>query len=527
VAITVNAVNDAPVALDYAIYTNEGASTLVQILSGVIDVDGDVLTISITALPLHGDVVVNANGSLTYSPDPDFFGTDSFEYTVSDANGGLSSAVISITLGSVNDAPVSTSASATVQEDAPAEIELHTSDADDDVLTMVIVSPPAHGTLEIISTDGFVVLYTPAENYNGTDSFSYQVTDGWSYSEVATVSIVVVGANDLPVAADDEAKTKKKKTVQIGVLENDTDPDSVLYVLSVGEPGHGSVQIGPDGKTLIYTPNGWFLGTDSFTYTISDGVYSSTATVEVTVYAKSDGDDDDDGDDDSNGDDDDNDDNGNGDDDGNDNTDDGEGDGSGGGDGNEGDGNEGDDGNDETNEENEEGQSPIGDCVEEEDHDFGFEAECEDADKGRGFTAGAGWITLSEDAQILDDEAEENVVFGFIGKYLKNDPDPRGITLLHVHSADFTFFSMSHDSLVVDGAKAQFGGTGRVNGESGYSFMITVIDDRLSDEVDDDTLRIKIWNTLSGVVVVDSMPGAPDDADPTSEVSGFVFILKK
>jgi hypothetical protein len=182
----------------------------------------------------------------------------------------------------VNTAPVAEDQSVTTNEDTATKITLGASDVDGDDLSYTIVSEQAHG---ILPGSGANVTYTPNNNYNGTDSFTFKVYDGTSDSNTATVNITVNAVNDAPVATDDTAETDEDTALNdIAVLTNDTDVDGdSLGVSSVTQPSHGSASL-VNGK-VNYTPAANYNGPDSFTYTVSDGNNggTDTATVNITV----------------------------------------------------------------------------------------------------------------------------------------------------------------------------------------------------------------------------------------------------
>ncbi len=133
-------------------------------------------------------------------------GPDSFSYTVGDGNGGSATATVTVTVTGVNDGPVAVDDAATTAEDTATTVAVLTNDTDldGDTLAVSSVSTPAHGTAVV---EGLAVLYTPAANYNGPDSFTYTVGDGNGGSATATVTVTVTGVNDGPVAVDDAATT--------------------------------------------------------------------------------------------------------------------------------------------------------------------------------------------------------------------------------------------------------------------------------------------------------------------------------
>jgi len=186
--------------------------------------------------------------------------------------------------GPANSAPVATDDAATAAEDGQVTVDVlaNDTDADGDALAVATVGSPAHGAA-VIDASGSVV-YTPAPNFWGSDSFTYEVTDG-STTATATVSVEVTAVNDAPVAVDDSASTDESTQVTVPVLDNDSDVDGdALAVTAVGPASHGTTAV--YAGSVTYTPASGFAGADSFTYDVSDGHGgSATATVVVTVAA--------------------------------------------------------------------------------------------------------------------------------------------------------------------------------------------------------------------------------------------------
>ena len=280
VTITINGVNDLPLAVDDTANTEEDMSRVINVRGNDSDVDGDTLTVTVTGIPANGAAVTDGD-TVTYTPDADFFGTDVFTYTVSDGNGGLATASITVTVGAVNDPPLAANEVTTTDEDTAMFVNVlnMVSDTDGDTVSVVAVTDPAHGTAVI---QGNQILYTPDANYNGPDSFDYTVSDG-SLTSTGTINVTVNPVNDLPTAHDDAAETERDTAVTIPILTNDADPvegDS-LTIVSVGTPVYGTAVI--NGGVIVYTPASGFTGVDTFSYTISDGTDTATATVTVTV----------------------------------------------------------------------------------------------------------------------------------------------------------------------------------------------------------------------------------------------------
>ena len=284
VTVTVAEVNDAPVAVDDAASTGEDTAVTLDPRSNDSDADADALTVSAVSDPANGSAVIEADGTVTYTPDANFSGTDTFTYTVSDGRGGTDTATVTVTVAEVNDPPVAVDDAASTGEDTAVTLDPRSndSDADADALTVSAVSDPANGSA-VIEADG-TVTYTPDANFSGTDTFTYTVSDGRGGTDTATVTVTVAEVNDPPVAVDDAASTGEDTAVTLDPRSNDSDADAdALTVSAVSDPANGSAVIEADG-TVTYTPDANFSGTDTFTYTVSDGRGGTdTATVTVTV----------------------------------------------------------------------------------------------------------------------------------------------------------------------------------------------------------------------------------------------------
>ncbi len=251
------------------------------------DVDaGTTLTATLAASPANGTVTLAANGTFTYTPAADFNGTDSFTYTASDGTAVSNVATVTITVTAVNDAPVAVNDTASTTEDAAVSGAVLGNDTDVDAgttLTATLAASPANGTVTLAANGTFT--YTPAANFNGTDTFTYRASDGAAVSNLATVTITVTAVNDAPVAVNDTASTTQGTAVSGTVLGNDTDVDpGTALTASLGAgPANGTVTLALNGS-FTYTPAASFSGTDSFTYTASDGTAASNvATVTITV----------------------------------------------------------------------------------------------------------------------------------------------------------------------------------------------------------------------------------------------------
>ncbi|MFM2585047.1 tandem-95 repeat protein [Vibrio campbellii] len=281
VTVTVNPINDAPVANDDNVVTDEDTPVTIDVLPNDTDVDGDTLTIVNASVPVDQGTVEIVDGKLVFTPAENFNGEANINYTVSD--GELEdSAEVTVTVNPINDAPVANDDNVVTDEDTPVTIDVlpNDTDVDGDTLSIVNASVPAdQGTVEIV--DGKLV-FTPADNFNGEATISYTVSDG-ALEDDAQVSVTVNPLNDAPVANDDSAATDEDTPVTIDVLPNDTDVDGdTLTIVNASVPvDQGTVEI-VDGK-LVFTPADNFNGEATISYTVSDGVLEDSAEVSVTV----------------------------------------------------------------------------------------------------------------------------------------------------------------------------------------------------------------------------------------------------
>jgi VCBS repeat-containing protein len=288
-------------------------STLVDsgpIASAVGDLNGDQDPDLVIANQLAGNVSVLVGGAnegfsgpfnFTTGSGPssiavrDFDGDNKLDLAVANVNSDNVSVLLNNT--SVNQAPVANNDTYSTAEDTPRTVAApgvlaNDTDADGNPLSASVVTGPAHGALTLSANGAFT--YTPAANFNGPDSFTYQASDGTAQSNPATVTITVTAVNDAPVATADTYIAAEDTPLTVaapGVLANDTDLDSgtLTATLVTGSgPAHGTLTFNPDGA-FTYTPEANFNGPDSFIYRASDGTgQSNPATVTITVSASND-----------------------------------------------------------------------------------------------------------------------------------------------------------------------------------------------------------------------------------------------
>ena len=269
-------------------------------------------TITAITSPTNGTLTLDDNGtpndptddSFDYTPNPDYTGADSFTYSICDADGDCDQATVNITVDSVNDNPIAADDGVSLDEDTNITVDVLANDNfggdGPSTGTITLVTPATNGSVTL--NDGGTPLdptddtfdYTPNADYNGADSFTYEICDSNGDCDPATVSITVNAVDDNPIAVDDAASVDEDASVNITVLDNDTfggDGPSTGTITLVSGTTNGTISLNNNGSlsdptddSFDYTPNADYNGPDSFTYEICDAdgdCYS--ATVNITV----------------------------------------------------------------------------------------------------------------------------------------------------------------------------------------------------------------------------------------------------
>ncbi|WP_159675653.1 Ig-like domain-containing protein, partial [Andreprevotia sp. IGB-42] len=223
------------------------------------------------------------------TPANNYTGADSFTITVSDGKGGSDTVTVNVGVTPVNDAPVlvdgngdplGNNQSITTPEDTPVSGTLVATDVDGDALSFVKGTDPAHGTVTVDINGNWT--YTPANNYNGADSFTVTVSDGKGGSDTVTVNVGVTPVNDAPVGKDESITTRQDTPFNGSVTGTDADGDTLTFKLATGgDPAHGTVTVNANGS-YTYTPAAGYNGADSFNVTVDDG-HGGTSTLTVSV----------------------------------------------------------------------------------------------------------------------------------------------------------------------------------------------------------------------------------------------------
>jgi VCBS repeat-containing protein len=204
VRLTITAMNDIAVAGNDTAMTDQGKAVLIAVLANDTDIDNSTgvnaglglaanagLLAKIIANPAHGSVTQTVNGSLLYTPDVGFYGTDSFSYVANDGVADSNLVGVTLTVNPTNRPPVAHDDSATLNENGSIRLGLlaNDADADGDALSIILETQPTHGKL-VLNADN-TVTYTPFTHYSGADSFSYRLSDGQALSGIATALLTI------------------------------------------------------------------------------------------------------------------------------------------------------------------------------------------------------------------------------------------------------------------------------------------------------------------------------------------------
>ena len=149
-------------------------------------------------------------------------------------------------------------------------------------------------------------------------------------------------------------------------------------------------------------------------------------------------------------------------------------------------------------------------------------------DPNDGFVTGGGWIDSPAGAYTPDPTLSGKATFGFVSKYKKGQQTPTGNTEFQFHAAGMNFHSDSYDWLVIAGAKAMYKGTGTINGSGNFGFMLSAIDEKLTESTDVDVFRIKIWDKDNDdEVIYDNQIGDDEYGDPTTAIANGQIVIHK
>ncbi|EGR1754614.1 tandem-95 repeat protein [Vibrio parahaemolyticus] len=264
----------------------EDTPTIIKVLGNdTFEGDGKVVSLDANNGPANGSVSVNPNGSVTYTPNDNYHGIDSFTYIVT--SGGVSeSTTVYVDVTPENDAPVAKDDTAITDEDTPVTIDVlpNDTDVDGDKLSIESASvPKEQGTVEVVNGK---LVFTPAENFNGDAEITYTVTDG-ALTDQATVKVTVNAVNDTPVVESNIADQTSAEDFTPYTIDLNTafsDVDNVDGELTFSVSGNSNIQVAIVNGIATITPTADWNGSETLTFTATDPNGESVSqTVDFTV----------------------------------------------------------------------------------------------------------------------------------------------------------------------------------------------------------------------------------------------------
>jgi hypothetical protein len=247
------------------------------------DPDGDALSYSVVSPPSHGHVgAPDGAGTVSYTPDAGYVGSDTFTYTVDDGNGGTApAATVTISVGP-NHAPSCDALAVQVGYQSSSVVSLSCGDVDNgQSLTYAIDTAPTHGGLGALSGNGKVT-YAPDPGFTGDDTFTYHATDGYGSASPTQTVTLSVAPNSAPTCASKTMSVAHATALSIPLSCTDADAGQTLTLSVVTSASHGSLSM-TDATHVTYKPAASFGGTDSFTYRATDGQGGESAPATVTL----------------------------------------------------------------------------------------------------------------------------------------------------------------------------------------------------------------------------------------------------
>ena len=269
--ITVEPVNDMPVASSDQISLNEDQVIQWTLLGE--DIDNDALSFQILELPQNGSVTVLSDGDVTYTPDKNFWGTDTFSFIAHDGTASSEAAWISLTVAEVNDRPVVENKQYKGLEDGMVSGQLQGSDEEQQPLTISVTDFPKQGKLTYLENGQFT--YTPDRDFAGNDSFYYTASDGFSQADPACISLIIFPVNDSPRSHESTYILDEDTIFSDTFMGEDVDQDQLTYqILQNGQLGLARIIDNQTGS-FTYTPDRNQYGVDTLTFRVSDGTVNS------------------------------------------------------------------------------------------------------------------------------------------------------------------------------------------------------------------------------------------------------------
>ncbi len=272
-------VTPAPVA--DVVVVPEDETVIIDVLANDTNPGGGQLVLLDANRPLHGTASVTEDGKISYRGDTNYFGADTFAYLVQNSLGAKALGTVTVTVTPVNDVPVAVDDRTLTFENSAVTIRVLANDldADGDLLRIVALTAPANGAAEITATN--TIRFTPAAGFNGTNTFTYSVTDDKSPPQTARVTVAVRPLNSAPIAKAQSITMNRNASASITYLADDLEKDQLTFRITRA-PEHGELFSYPN--VGAYNPRKGYVGADSFVYRASDSeLEGPEATVTITI----------------------------------------------------------------------------------------------------------------------------------------------------------------------------------------------------------------------------------------------------
>lgn len=267
--------NDRPIALDDIVTTNEDVPVTIPVTTNDTDPEGNPLSILVLSGPFNGGAVISGL-DIIYTPAPNYFGPDTIWYQVCDnyVPPGCDTAMVVITVNSVNDAPIALDENLTFSNDTTAitfDVQANDMDIEPGNLTTTIICQPSFGTAVL---SGNNIVFTPDSTYLGLDTICYMVCDTGApvACDTAYIFLTILNGNEAPIAVADYDTTTLEDTLMFAVLGNDSDPNGHVFTITSLDcgPYHGTVTFDSTAGLFTYVPAVAYLGPDTICYVICD-----------------------------------------------------------------------------------------------------------------------------------------------------------------------------------------------------------------------------------------------------------------
>jgi hypothetical protein len=267
--LTVNSFNDLPIASNDSFAVGEDQIITGNLSNGEFDVEGSLLTYTATSTASHGLLSVSSNGQFTYTPNENWFGSETVSIAVCDDLSGCTNTTLSLTINPINDVPIALPAGFTINEDVNfnGSVSSFVSDVESTELTFSLLSAPNTGNLVLNTAGSFT--YSAPLNYFGILNYTYQVCDNAGSCAIGTLTLNIAAINDSPVAPNVAINLNEDETAS-GILNNIQDVDNPNLVLSIIQNTlHGNFVLNNNGN-YTYTPDLNYFGNDTIVYAACD-----------------------------------------------------------------------------------------------------------------------------------------------------------------------------------------------------------------------------------------------------------------